>query len=91
MAVKRVSRKKLECITWSHHYGSHLLDRGFDILDRDEMVDIQSSMGYTAAVGSMLVDEVAMCVDKVNLHRSTSFLVDLIGDSDRRYGSTLNE
>ena len=55
------------------------------------MVDVQSSMGYTAAVGSMLVDEVAMCVDKVNLHRSTFFLVDLIGDSDRRYGSTLNE
>ena len=55
------------------------------------MVDVQSSMGCTAAVGSMLVDEVAMCVDKVNLHQSTSFLVDLIGDSDRGYGSTLNE
>ena len=73
--MKRVSGKKLEHITWSRHYGSHLLDRGFDILEGDEMVDVQSSMGYAAAVGSMLVDEVAMCVDKVNLHRSILFLV----------------
>ena len=68
LAVKRVSRRKLERITWSRHYGYHLLDRGFDILERDEMVDVQSSVGYTAAVGSMLADEVAMCVDKVSLH-----------------------
>ena len=66
--MKRVSRKKLKRITWSRHYSSHLLDQGFDILERDEMVDIQSSMGYIAAVGSMLADEVAMCADKVNLH-----------------------
>ena len=66
--MKRVSRRKLECITWSHHYGYHLLDRGFDILERNEMVDVQSSIGYTAVVGSMLADEVAMCVDKVSLH-----------------------
>ena len=63
--MKRVSRRKLERIVWSHQYGSHLLERGFEILNRDEMVDVQSSMGYTAAVGSMLVDKVAMCVDKV--------------------------
>ena len=68
MAVKRVSRRKLECITWSCHYGYHLLDM-------DEMVDVQSSMGYTAAVGSMLADEVAMCVDKVNLYRSDLLLI----------------
>ena len=42
------------------------------------MVDIQSSIGYTAAVGRMLADEVAMCVNKVNLHLSTFCLVDLI-------------
>ena len=68
LAVKGVSRRKLERITWSRHYGYHLLYRGFDILERDEMVDVQSSMGYTAAVGSMLADEVVMCVDKVSLH-----------------------
>ena len=38
-------------------------------------VNIQSSMGYTAAVGSMLADEVAMCVDKVSLHQSNLFLI----------------
>ena len=68
--MKRVSRKKLKRITWSRHYGSHLLDRGFDILDRDEMVDIQSSMGYTAAVGSMLADEVAIDRKSTRLNSS---------------------
>ena len=62
--MKRVSRKKLE-IAWSCQYGYHLIERGFTTLERGDEVDVQLALGYTAAVGAMLVDEVAMVVDKV--------------------------
>ena len=65
MALKRVPRRKLEKIAWSRQYGYHLIERGFTTLERGDEVDIQLALGYTAAMGAMLVDEVAMVVDKV--------------------------
>ena len=65
MAVKRVSRKKLEKIAWSRQYGYHLIERGFTTLECGDEADVQLALGYTAAMGAMLVDEVAMVVDKV--------------------------
>ena len=64
MALKRVSHCKLEKIAWSCQYGYHLIEHGFTMLEHDE-ADIQLALGYTAAMGAMLVDEVAMVVDKV--------------------------
>ena len=67
LAVKRVSRKKLEKIAWSHQYGYHLIECGFIQLEHHDEVDVQQAMGYTAAMGAMLVDEVSMVIDKVPL------------------------
>ena len=65
MAVKRVSHCKLEKIAWSCQYGYHLIECGFTMLESGDEADIQLALGYTAAMGAMLVDEVAMVVDKV--------------------------
>ena len=36
MALKRVSRKKLEKIAWSRQYRYHLIERGFTMLERGD-------------------------------------------------------
>ena len=59
MAVKRVSCCKLEKIAWSHQYGYHLIERGFTMLEHGDEADVQLALGYTAAMGAMLVDEVS--------------------------------
>ena len=63
--MKRVSRCKLEKIAWSCQYGYHLIEHGFTTLEHGDGADVQLALGYTAAMGAMLVDEVAMVVDKI--------------------------
>ena len=78
--MKRVSRRKLEKIAWSHQYGYYLVEQGFIQLEHNDKADVQQAMGYTAAMGAMLVDEVLMVVDKVPLLPVWFKHTKLIGD-----------
>ena len=50
------------------------------MIEHSDEVDIQLALGYTAAMGAMLVDEVLMVVDKVPLLPVWYLDTKLIGD-----------
>ena len=62
-----MSRQKLCSLVWGREYGQRLLERGFAPMVLDDGADVASCMAYTAAVGTMLVDEVVNVQDRVSL------------------------
>ena len=66
MAQCRVSRRKLEWIVWAHEHGKALLERGFEPMDIEDNLSPRQCIQYTAAVGTMIVDEVAGITDQVH-------------------------
>ena len=62
-----MSRQKLRSLVWGREYGQHLLERGFAPMVLDDGADVASCMTYTAAVGTMLVDEMVNVQGKVSL------------------------
>ena len=65
MAGRRVARRKLDRIVWAHEHGQELLNRGLEPMDMDELSP-RTCIQYTAAVGAMIVDEVASITDNVS-------------------------
>ena len=65
MAGRRVARRKLDRIVWAREYGQELLNRGLEPMDVDELSP-RTCIQYTAAVGAMIVDEVANIADSVS-------------------------
>ena len=62
-----MSRQKLCSLVWGRAYGQALLERGFAPMVQDNGRDVESCMAYTAAVGTMLVDEVVNVQEGVSL------------------------
>ena len=65
MAEHRVARRKLDRIIWACEHGQELLNRGLEPMDVDELSP-RTCIQYTAAVGAMIVDEVASIADNVS-------------------------
>ena len=62
-----MSRQKLRSLVFGKEYGQRLLEKGFAPMVQDNGGGVEPCMAYTAAMGTMLVDEVVNVQEGVSL------------------------
>ena len=86
-----MSRQKLHSLVWGKVYGQALLERGFVPMVQDNGRDMESCMAYTAAMGTMLVDEVVDIQEGVSLVLYSCSLLSLIFPKVCRLGNDFKD